>query len=141
MQPASPDSQPLLVVARIDRLARSLFHDTVARLAFLLLPVGIGLSVLAQPFIVGLFTDKFQAGVPIFSVWALTVLPAIVAVDAVLREIGVDTVRELRYRKPENLKPEQAAMLAGLPKAPSMNPVSHKSAIRPSMITLVSSTL
>jgi O-antigen/teichoic acid export membrane protein len=66
-------------------LTLSLFHETVARLAFLLLPVGIGLSVLAQPFIVALFTDKFQAGVPIFSVWALTVLPAIVAVDAVLR--------------------------------------------------------
>jgi O-antigen/teichoic acid export membrane protein len=67
------------------RLALSLFHETVGRLAFLLMPVGIGLSVLAHPFIVALFTDKFQAGVPIFSVWALTVLPAIVAVDAVLR--------------------------------------------------------
>ena len=67
------------------RLSLSLFHETVGRLAFLLLPVGIGLSVLAHPFIVALFTDKFQAGVPIFSVWALTVLPAIIAVDAVLR--------------------------------------------------------
>jgi O-antigen/teichoic acid export membrane protein len=67
------------------RLALSLFHETVSRLAFLLMPVGIGLSVLAQPFIVALFTAQFQAGVPIFSVWALTVLPAIVAVDAVLR--------------------------------------------------------
>jgi O-antigen/teichoic acid export membrane protein len=66
-------------------LALSLFHETVARLAFLLMPVGVGLSVLAQPFIIALFTDKFQSGVPIFSVWALTVLPAIVAVDAVLR--------------------------------------------------------
>ena len=66
-------------------LALSLFHETVGRLAFLLMPVGIGLSVLAQPFIVALFTDTFQAGVPIFSVWALTVLPAIIAVDAVLR--------------------------------------------------------
>ena len=67
------------------RLALSLFHETVGRLAFLLLPVGVGLSVLAHPFIVALFTDKFQAGVPIFGVWALTVLPAIIAVDAVLR--------------------------------------------------------
>jgi PST family polysaccharide transporter len=66
-------------------LALSLFHETVSRLACLLMPVGIGLSVLAQPFIVALFTEKFQAGVPIFSVWALTVLPAIIAVDAVLR--------------------------------------------------------
>lgn len=66
-------------------LALSLFQETVGRLAFLLMPVGVGLSVLAHPFIVALFTDKFLAGVPIFSVWALTVLPAIIAVDAVLR--------------------------------------------------------
>jgi PST family polysaccharide transporter len=63
----------------------SLFHETVSRLAFLLMPIGVGLSVLAQPFIVALFTEKFRAAVPIFSVWALTVLPAIIAVDAVLR--------------------------------------------------------
>jgi O-antigen/teichoic acid export membrane protein len=63
----------------------SLFHETVSRLAFLLMPIGVGLSVLAQPFIVALFTEQFRAGVPIFSVWALTVLPAIIAVDAVLR--------------------------------------------------------
>jgi O-antigen/teichoic acid export membrane protein len=67
------------------RKALSLFHETISRLAFLLMPVGIGLSVLAQPFIVALFTDKFQGSAPIFGVWALTVLPAIVAVDAVLR--------------------------------------------------------
>ena len=67
------------------RLALSLFHETVSRLAFLLMPLGIGLSVLAQPFIVALYTQKFAASVPIFAVWALTVLPAIIAVDAVLR--------------------------------------------------------
>jgi O-antigen/teichoic acid export membrane protein len=67
------------------RLALSLFHETVSRLAFLLMPVGIGLAVLAQPFILTLYTSTFAASVPIFSVWALTVLPAIIAVDAVLR--------------------------------------------------------
>jgi O-antigen/teichoic acid export membrane protein len=66
-------------------LALSLFQETVSRLAFLLMPIGIGLAVLAQPFIVTLYTSKLQAAVPIFSVWALTVLPAIIAVDAVLR--------------------------------------------------------
>jgi O-antigen/teichoic acid export membrane protein len=66
-------------------LALSLFHETVSRLAFLLMPLGIGLSVLAAPFIVTVFTTKLQAGIPIFSVWALTVLPAIFAVDAMLR--------------------------------------------------------
>lgn len=65
--------------------ALALFHDTVSRLAFLLMPIGLGLAVLAQPFIITLFTPAFQAAVPIFSIWALTVLPAIIAVDAVLR--------------------------------------------------------
>ena len=67
------------------QFARSLFHETVSRLAFLLLPLGIGLSVLAGPFMVTLFTDKFEAGAPIFRVWALMVIPAAIAVDAMLR--------------------------------------------------------
>ena len=66
-------------------LALSLFHETVSRLAFLLFPLGVGLSVLSAPFIVTLFTTKFEAGIPIFSVWALTVIPAAIAVDAMLR--------------------------------------------------------
>ena len=65
--------------------ALSLFHETVSRLAFLLLPLAVGLSVLASPFIVTLFTSKFAASIPIFSVWALTVIPAAIAVDAMLR--------------------------------------------------------
>jgi O-antigen/teichoic acid export membrane protein len=65
--------------------ALALFHETVSRLAFLLMPLSIGLSVLAAPFIVTLFTTKLQAGIPIFSVWVLTVIPAIFAVDAMLR--------------------------------------------------------
>jgi O-antigen/teichoic acid export membrane protein len=66
-------------------LALSLFHETVSRLAFLLLPLGVGLSVLAAPFILTVYTAKFQASVPIFAVWALTVIPAAIAVDAILR--------------------------------------------------------
>jgi O-antigen/teichoic acid export membrane protein len=65
--------------------ALGLFHDTVSRLAFLIAPVAAGLVVLAQPFIVTLYTDKYQASVPIFMVWVLTIVPAIFAVDAVLR--------------------------------------------------------
>jgi O-antigen/teichoic acid export membrane protein len=65
--------------------ALALFHETVARLAFLLVPLGIGLSVLSGPFILTLFTSKLQLGVPIFAVWALTVIPAAIAVDAMLR--------------------------------------------------------
>ena len=41
--------------------------------------------MLAAPFIVTLFTTKFEAGVPIFTVWALTIIPAAIAVDAMLR--------------------------------------------------------
>ena len=66
-------------------LALSLFHETVARLAFLLVPLGIGLSVLSGPFIVAVFTSKLQPGIPIFAIWALTVIPAAIAVDAMLR--------------------------------------------------------
>ena len=62
-----------------------LFHDTVSRLAFLIAPVAVGLVVLAQPFIITLYTDAYAASVPIFTVWVLTILPAIVAVDAFLR--------------------------------------------------------
>ena len=65
--------------------ALGLFHDTVSRLAFLIAPVAVGLVVLANPFIITLYTDKFAASVPIFMVWALTIVPAIFAVDAFLR--------------------------------------------------------
>jgi O-antigen/teichoic acid export membrane protein len=62
-----------------------LFHDTVARLAFLIAPVAIGLLVLAESFILTLYTEKFAASIPIFMVWVLTIVPAIFAVDAFLR--------------------------------------------------------
>lgn len=65
--------------------ALGLFHDTVSRLAFLIAPLAAGLVVLADPFIITLYTDKFAASVPIFMVWALTIVPAIFAVDAFLR--------------------------------------------------------
>jgi O-antigen/teichoic acid export membrane protein len=65
--------------------ALTLFRDTVSRLAFLLLPLTIGLLVLAQPFIIALYTTKFAASVPVFMVWVLTIVPMMFAVDAVLR--------------------------------------------------------
>ena len=65
--------------------ALQLFHDTISRLAFLIAPVAIGLAVLARPFIITLYTGTYAASVPIFTVWALTLLPAIFAVDAFLR--------------------------------------------------------
>jgi O-antigen/teichoic acid export membrane protein len=65
--------------------ALAVFHDAVSRLAFLLCPLTVALVVLAQPFIITLFTAKFAASVPIFMVWALTIVPMAFAVDAVLR--------------------------------------------------------
>ena len=48
-------------------------------------PLAVFLSISASSLIVGLFTDTYAASVPIFMVWVLTMLPAVMAVDAVLR--------------------------------------------------------
>ena len=66
-------------------LALELFHETVARLAFLLMPVAIGLAVLASPFMITYGTAKLAPGIPIFTAWVFTIVPAIFAVDAMLR--------------------------------------------------------
>ena len=67
------------------RAALALWHDTVTRLAFLLFPLAVFLVISARSLIVGLFTETYAASVPIFMVWVLTMLPAVMAVDAVLR--------------------------------------------------------
>ena len=68
------------------RAALALWHDTICRLSFLLVPLAIFLVVVSRELIVGLFTATYAASVPIFTVWAITaVIPAIFAVDGVLR--------------------------------------------------------
>ena len=67
------------------RPALALWHDTVGRLAFLLFPLAVFLVISARYLIVGLFTATYAASVPIFMISALTMLPAVTAVDAVLR--------------------------------------------------------
>lgn len=67
------------------RAALAIWHDAVVRLAFLIFPLTALLLAGARPLIVGLFTATYAASVPIFMVWALTMLPAVMAVDAVLR--------------------------------------------------------
>jgi O-antigen/teichoic acid export membrane protein len=67
------------------RTALALWHDAVCRLAFLIFPLVALLVVGAHSLIVGLFTATYTASVPIFIVWVLTMLPAVMAVDAVLR--------------------------------------------------------
>jgi O-antigen/teichoic acid export membrane protein len=68
-----------------DEAALTLWHDTVSRLAFLIFPLVGVLVVGAQYLIVGLFTATYAASTPIFVLWTLTMLPAVMAVDAVLR--------------------------------------------------------
>ena len=65
--------------------ALGLFHETVSRLTFLMMPLSLALVALASPFIITLYTAKFAASVPIFMVWTLTIIPAVFAVDAMLR--------------------------------------------------------
>jgi O-antigen/teichoic acid export membrane protein len=51
----------------------------------ILFPLAVFLLVAARPVIVALFTTGYLASVPIFMVWTLTILPAVFAVDGVLR--------------------------------------------------------
>lgn len=69
-----------------NRRALALWHDTVYRLSFLLIPLAVFLIVTAHQLIVGLFTSTYASSVAIFRVWALVaILPPMFAVDAVLR--------------------------------------------------------
>ena len=63
----------------------ALWHETICRLAFLMVPLSVFLFVIARNLIVTLYTSTYAASVPIFMVWALTILPSIFAVNAVLR--------------------------------------------------------
>jgi O-antigen/teichoic acid export membrane protein len=67
------------------RTALAAWYRTVSHLAFLLVPLTVSMVLLAPELIVGLFTPVYAASVPIFQVWALMVLPSIIAVDGVLR--------------------------------------------------------
>ena len=65
--------------------ALALWHDTVYRLAFLIFPLVAVLVIGAHHLIIGLFTATYAGSIPIFVLWTLTMLPAVMAVDAVLR--------------------------------------------------------
>jgi O-antigen/teichoic acid export membrane protein len=62
-----------------------LWHETICRLAFLMVPLSVFLFVIARELILTLYTTTYAASIPIFMVWALTILPSIFAVNAVLR--------------------------------------------------------
>lgn len=65
--------------------ARALWHDTIARLAFMIFPVAAFLIVMAHDIIVLLFTATYAASAPIFMLWSLTMLASVLVVDGVLR--------------------------------------------------------
>ena len=85
----------------------ALWHETICRLAFLMVPLSAFLFVIARDLIVTLYTSTYSASVPIFMVWVLTILPSIFAVNAVLRVFA-----QTRFLLVMNLM--RLAMVAGL---------------------------
>jgi O-antigen/teichoic acid export membrane protein len=65
--------------------ALSLWHDTVSRLASVIVPLMVFLLVMARDIIVTLFTANYLASVPVFMLWTLTMLSYVLCVDGMLR--------------------------------------------------------
>ncbi len=65
--------------------ARRLWHDTIARLGFMIFPLAAFLILMARDIIVVLFTSAYAGSVPIFMLWSLTMLASVLVVDGVLR--------------------------------------------------------
>lgn len=65
--------------------ALRLWHDTIGRLAFMIFPLAAFLILMAREIIVVLFTATYEASVPIFMLWSLTMLASVLVVDGVLR--------------------------------------------------------
>jgi O-antigen/teichoic acid export membrane protein len=87
--------------------ARWLWHDTIGRLAFMIFPLAVFLVVMARDIIVLLFTSTYEASVPIFMLWSLTMLTSVLVVDSVLRVFA-----QTRYLLVQNLL--HLAIVAGL---------------------------
>jgi O-antigen/teichoic acid export membrane protein len=67
------------------RTSLALWHRTMSGLALVIFPLAVFLVVMARDIIGVLFTSAYQASVPIFQLWTLTILFAVPCVDAVLR--------------------------------------------------------
>jgi O-antigen/teichoic acid export membrane protein len=78
--------------------ARWLWHDTIGRLALMIFPLAAFLVVMARQIIVVLFTPAYEASVPIFMLWSLTMLTSVLVVDGVLRVYA-----QTRYLLAQNL--------------------------------------
>lgn len=76
----------------------AIWQDSVRKLALIFFPLVACLIILAQPFIVLLFTEDYAASVPIFMVWTLTMLLATLLTDGTLRVLA-----ETRFLVVQNL--------------------------------------
>ena len=65
--------------------ALALWHDTMSRLAMVIVPLTIFLLIMARDIIVTLFTASYLASVPIFMLWTLTIVSFVPCIDAMLR--------------------------------------------------------
>src|SRR5262249_13634776 len=63
----------------------ALWHETTRRLALMLLPFVACVLVCARQLIVLLYTKAYAASVPIFMLWSLMTLLAVIQIDSVLR--------------------------------------------------------
>jgi O-antigen/teichoic acid export membrane protein len=67
------------------RAAARLWIETTERIAAFVLPTMVALLLTAHDLIVVLFTSTYEASVPVFAVWTLTMLAAVAQTDGVLR--------------------------------------------------------
>jgi len=73
----------------VDREAvLSCWRDTMTRIAAFVVPLTVGLLVLAPSLIEVLFTARYRASVPIFVVWTTSLAFAVFQTDGVLRVLG-----------------------------------------------------
>jgi O-antigen/teichoic acid export membrane protein len=73
------------VQARGGAAAPALWHETIGRLAFVIFPLAAFLVLMAHPIITVLYTSTYEASVPVFMLWSLTMLASVLVVDGVLR--------------------------------------------------------
>jgi len=67
------------------RSIEATWRDTTRKLAWVFFPLAGVLLVSARDLVPVLFTDRYAASVPIFMIWSLTIVFAVLQVDGVLR--------------------------------------------------------
>jgi O-antigen/teichoic acid export membrane protein len=70
--------------------AIAVWLDGNRKLALIFFPLVAGLLVMAHPFIVLLFTRSYEASVPIFMVWSLSMLLTAILTDSALRVFALN---------------------------------------------------